>query len=82
MKVVKSKQVKKYIDSQDSPTQKRLNAALNRLPDGDVVPVVGLKDTFRVRVGDFRAIFVKEQDIIRGTVMDARGQIYRKGAQT
>ena len=76
MRVVKSKQVKKYIDAQDRPTRERLNAALSRLPVGDVVPIVGLKDTFRVRVGDFRAIFVKEKDIIRVTVIDARGQIY------
>ena len=76
MRVVKSKQVKKYIDAQDRKTQDRLNTALNSLPNGDVIPIVGLPNTFRLRVGGFRAIFVKERDIIKVTVLDTRGQIY------
>ena len=76
MRVVKSKQVRKYIDAQDRKTQDRLNTALNNLPKGDVIPIVGMPNTFRLRVGGFRAIFVKEQDIIKVTVMDTRGQIY------
>ena len=77
MRVVKSKQVKKYIDAQDKPTRERLTNALNNLPDGDVVPIVGLANTFRLRVGGFRAIFVKEHDIIKVTTINSRGQIYK-----
>ena len=77
MRILKSKQVIKFIESQDRPTQKRLSEALNKLPEGDVVPVVGLINTFRLRVGKFRAIFVKEIDIIKITEIDSRGQIYK-----
>ena len=77
MRVVKSKQVKKYIDSQNNPTKERLNKALDNLPNGDVVPIVGLPNTFRLRVGGFRAIFVKESDIIKVTTINSRGQIYK-----
>ena len=77
MRVVKSKQVMKYIDKQDKPTKERLTNALNNLPDGDVVPIVGLDNTFRLRVGDFRAVFVKEHDIIKVTTINSRGQIYK-----
>ena len=77
MRVVKSKQVKKYIDAQNKPTRERLNAALNKLPDGDVVPIKGLNNTFRLRVGNFRAVFVKEHDIIKVTIINSRGQIYK-----
>ena len=77
MRVVKSKQVKKYIDAQDKPTRERLTNALNSLPNGDVVPIVGLANTFRLRVGNFRAIFVKEHDIIKVTTINSRGQIYK-----
>ena len=77
MRIVKSKQVMKYIDKQDNPTKERLANALNNLPDGDVVPIVGLDNTFRLRVGDFRAVFVKEADIIKVTIINSRGQIYK-----
>lgn len=77
MRVVKSKQVRKYIDSQDKPTKERLDKALDNLPNGDVVPIVGLANTFRLRVGGFRAIFVKEPNIIKVTIIDSRGQVYK-----
>ena len=76
MKVVKSKQAKKYIESQDQQTQDRLNAAINKLPEGDVVPITGMPDTFRLRVGKYRALFIKENDMIKVTVINTRGQIY------
>jgi mRNA-degrading endonuclease RelE of RelBE toxin-antitoxin system len=78
MRVLKSKQVKKFIEKQDKPTQTRLNTALNSLPAGDVIPIVGLSDTYRLRVGNFRAIFVKEKEIIKVTILDNRGQVYKK----
>jgi mRNA interferase RelE/StbE len=78
MRILKSKQVVKFIEKQDKPTQERLNTALNKLPAGDIVPIVGLPDTFRLRVGSFRALFVKEGEIIKVTVLDSRGQVYKK----
>jgi mRNA interferase RelE/StbE len=78
MRVLKSKQVIKFIEKQDKPTQERLNTALNKLPAGDVVPIVGLSDTFRLRVGNFRALFVKEDTVIKVTLLDNRGQAYKK----
>ena len=77
MLVLKSKQVIKYIDSQDKPTKERLTIALNNLPNGDVVPIVGLNNTFRLRIGNFRAVFVKECDIIKVTFINSRGQVYK-----
>ena len=67
------------MDAQDKPTRERLEAAINDLPDGDVVPIVNAPNTFRLRVGDFRAVFVKERDIIKVTLLDTRGQVYKKG---
>jgi len=78
MNIVKSKQVKKYIDSQDKPTRTRLLSALEDLPEGDVVPIIGLENTYRLRVGNFRAIFIKETDIIKVTVLNSRGEIYKR----
>jgi mRNA interferase RelE/StbE len=78
MRILKSKQVIKFIEKQDKPTQERLNAALNKLPVGDIVPISGLSDTFRLRIGNFRALFVKEENTIKVTVLDSRGQVYKK----
>ncbi|MCL2169891.1 MAG: type II toxin-antitoxin system RelE/ParE family toxin [Defluviitaleaceae bacterium] len=77
MRVVKSKQVRKYIDSQDKLTRKRLDDALNELPFGDVVPIVSIPNTFRLRIGKFRALFVKEANIIKVTLIESRGQAYK-----
>ena len=79
MRIKKSKQVRKYLDSQDKATRERLEAALNKLPAGDVIPIVGMSNTFRLRLGNYRAIFVREDDCIKVTLLDVRGQIYRKG---
>ena len=77
MRVFKSKQAEKFIAKQDAPTRERLNDALSKLPAGDIVPVSGMTDTYRLRVGGFRALFVKEGDIIKVTIIDSRGQIYK-----
>ena len=78
MKVLKSKQVRKFMDSQDAVTRGRLEAALNNLPYGDVVSVVNAPDTYRLRVGKFRAVFVREGELIKVTLLDVRGKVYKR----
>ena len=78
MKVVKSKQVRKFIDSQDAITRERLEAALSKLPLGDVVPIVNATDAFRLRVGKYRAVFVYDGKLIKVTLIDVRGQVYKR----
>ena len=46
MQVKKSKQVRKYLDKQDKITRERLDVALNDLPEGDVIPIVNMPNTF------------------------------------
>ena len=79
MRVKKSKQVRKYLDRQDKTTRERLELALNNLPKGDVIPIEDIPNTFRLRVGKYRALFVCENDVIKVTLLDVRGQIYKKG---
>ena len=79
MQVKKSKQVRKYLDRQNEETRERLEHALNDLPKGDVIPIVNMPNTFRLRVGKYRAIFVYDDDIIKVTVLDVRGQVYKRG---
>ena len=78
MKILKSKQVMKYIEAQDKKTRGRINDAFSKLPLGDIVPVAGHENTYRLRIGNLRAIFLKEEDAIKITVLDTRGQVYKK----
>lgn len=80
-KITYSKTVVKTILKYDKPTRERIYSALNSLPHGDVKCLQG-KDNppyFRIRIGDIRALFIKD-DIKMGIfVFDihSRGDIYK-----
>ncbi|QJE74090.1 type II toxin-antitoxin system RelE/ParE family toxin [Aerophototrophica crusticola] len=48
-------------------------------PHPHVTALQGEKDTFRVRQGDWRAVYVVERaaDTVRVRIIDVRGQVYR-----
>lgn len=81
MQVRLSKQAEKYYLSQDAITRKRLKSGLAGLekvpPQGDIVPIQGIPNTFRLRIGGFRLLFSIEADIITVTKIQPRGQIYK-----
>lgn len=79
-KVIITKQVEKFIRKQDKPTQVRIIKAVNELPDGDVKKLKGYEYFFRIRVGDIRIIFEKEDEEYKIILIDIgnRGQIYNK----
>ena len=60
MDVRLGKQAEKYYLSQDRITRQRIKKGLFGLekepPEGDIVPVYGVSDTFRLRIGDFRVL--------------------------
>ena len=52
-----SKKAVKFLKRQDVPSQKRLIAAISRLPlEGDIKKLQGI-DGYRLRVGNFRVLF-------------------------
>ena len=82
-KIILKKEAVKYLASLDKPTRIRLKKALEGLiinpPDGDIVPMKGKGDLFRLRVGVFRIIFRRnklEQTIIIETIAP-RGDVYK-----
>ena len=81
MEVQLSKKAEKYYLTQDRITRKRLKLGLLGLekepPDGNIVPIVGKENTYRLRVGNFRVLYEKHSDKIRVTNIDSRGQIYK-----
>ncbi|RXG34204.1 plasmid stabilization system [Methanohalophilus sp. WG1-DM] len=77
-------QVRKYLDAQDSKTQQRLIKGLRQLESNpltrDVKKLKGTKgrrDLYRLRIGDYRAIFSIEGDLIEVTEVIIRGKGYK-----
>jgi mRNA interferase RelE/StbE len=66
----------------DRPVQRRIVEALDRLvgdpPVGDVVRLVGSDDEWRLRVGDWRVRFTRDDEqLILVTRVLPRGRAYR-----
>ena len=72
-----SKKAVKFLNRQDVPSQKRLIAAISRLPlEGDIKKLQGI-DGYRLRVGNFRVLFNVNGIIIDIIDIGNRGQIYK-----
>jgi len=80
-KVTYSKSVVKVILKYDKPTRERIYSALNNLPSGDVKRMQGQDNPpyFRLRIGDVRALFIKDEMRMAIFVfdIDSRGNIYK-----
>ncbi len=60
--------------------QKRIINAINLLPYGDVKPLQGCSDDYRLRVGDYRIVFCKDDIFLKITIIEIspRGEIYKR----
>lgn len=69
----------KFIEKQDKIQRLRIYKAIYNLPNGDVKKLVGCKNEYRHRIGDYRIIYQLNQNelIILVSKADNRGQIYR-----
>ncbi|HOA56333.1 MAG: type II toxin-antitoxin system RelE/ParE family toxin [Clostridiaceae bacterium] len=72
-----SKNALKFINKQDTYQRKRILSAIYGLPKGDVKKLKGY-EYYRLRVGDFRVIFTKNDKELIILVIDIgnRGQAY------
>lgn len=83
MQVVYSKQAIKYLFKLDKPTIYRINNAIEQLlyepPKGDIKPLKGQENIYRLRVGDYRILFEidLENDIIVISRIAPRGEVYK-----
>ena len=59
--------------------QERIRAAIDRLPEGDVRQLQGLRDQRRLRVGDWRIRFNidREQRLLTIVAIKPRGDAYK-----
>lgn len=72
-----SKQAEKFLDKQSDKTFDRIVAAIDKLPEGDVVKLSGYKELYRLRVGDFRILYKIMCGEILIDKIDNRGQAYK-----
>lgn len=74
-----TKKAEKFIKKQDKDIQKRIIKAIVELPEGDIKKLKGMDELYRLRVGDFRVIFEKNDMELVIVVIDVgnRGQIYK-----
>jgi len=76
MEIKYSKDAVKFLSKQDKVTRNRIATAINKLPNGDIVKLQ-CKNDYRLRVGDFRIIFDKNDNILYIKKIDNRGQVYK-----
>jgi mRNA interferase RelE/StbE len=74
-----TKRAEKFIKKQDKSTQKRILKAIIELPKGDIKRLKGIDGIYRLRVGDFRILFEKNDEELIIIVVDVgnRGEIYK-----
>lgn len=70
----------KYLKRLDRNTQLRILQAINLLPIGDVKKLQGNTENYRLRVGNYRIIFNKDDDklIIYIIEIAPRGEAYKR----
>ena len=82
MRVFLHRTAAKYLDRLNEPYKGQITAALEDLekepPEGDIRPMVGQPGRFRLKIGNFRALFHIESDCIVIARVEPRGQAYKK----
>jgi mRNA interferase RelE/StbE len=72
----------KYLDHLNEPAKGRLKDAIEGLekepPEGDIRPLAGQKQIFRLKIGGYRILFRYRENDILVTHIELRGQVYNK----
>jgi len=80
MPVFLSKTSLKYLERLEKSLRSKIVKAIEGLPDkGDIKKMrgPGPPNTYRLRVGRYRVLFLWEDDVIRVVDIDTRGDIYK-----
>ena len=75
-----SKTSKKYLSKLEKDIQLKIVSAIEGLPDqGDIQKMRGQyhPNTFRLRIGRFRVLYMRDEDTIKILDIDTRGDIYK-----
>ena len=76
------KNATKYLDRLNEPYKSQITTALKDLEkepsEGDIIPMVSQPGRFRLKVGNYRALFHIENHYIVISHIEPRGQVYKK----
>ena len=75
-----SKQADKYLIGLDVKNEQRIKTAIEKIPEGDIVPYKAHAGYYRLRVGKHRILYrwLNEEQLLIA-IIDNRGQVYKKG---
>ena len=79
-RIVLMKPAQKFIERLERLHQERLLTAIYKLPhEGDIKPLTGQANVYRLRVGNYRVIFSIQNEVLVVEVMTIgnRGDIYK-----
>ena len=79
-RIVIDKPALKFLQKQPQEQRERLLKAISGLPDlGDIKPLSGRTNLYRLRVGTYRVIYAIENDILTVRVLTVgnRGDVYK-----
>jgi mRNA interferase RelE/StbE len=78
-KITYLKNAYKSLAIYDKDTRKRILAAIEGIPQGDIKKLQGEKypPLYRLRVGKYRIVYLIEQDEILIAKIDTRGDVYK-----
>ena len=75
-----NRKAKKFIDKLIPDDRRRIVSAIMKLPSGDTKKLKGHENLYRLRVGEYRIIYTKNDTELIICVINAgnRGQIYNR----
>lgn len=79
MNIIFSKQAEKFMLSQGKKQAQRIKNAVELIPVGDIRRLEGknLPLVYRLRVGNYRVIYLYDGDEIKIVKVDNRGDVYK-----
>jgi mRNA interferase RelE/StbE len=78
MKVTYTKSAIKALEGLEKQTKHRIRQGIEKIPEGDIRPMKGTENSYRLRVGDFRILFYRiDKDTIRIDRISPRGDAYK-----
>ncbi len=78
MIILFSKKAEKYLRSLPGRIALNLLDRIEKIPKGDIKPLIGRKGEYRLRFGRFRVLFIIESDRVKVFKIDTRGDVYKK----
>lgn len=80
MQILYSKTAVKAINRMDAKLKTRIREAIEAIPAGDIKPMQGMENIYRLRVGQYRVLYTWQDDCMQILlVLDigSRGDIYK-----